>query len=110
MINTKQTSEFSGVAFTEGNGPDILIDDLTANVHSAEEGGFWAEVPALLGCLTQGETRDEVLENLNDAVQGWLSVQTHESLTEKGVPFTVVPATAGAPARFPRIRTLEIAA
>ncbi len=57
-----------------GNGPDIQIDDLKAYVHIAEEGGYWAEVPALPGCLTQGETLDEVVENLNDAIQGWLSV------------------------------------
>jgi predicted RNase H-like HicB family nuclease len=35
-----------------------------AIVHNAEEGGFWAEVPALPGCLTQGETREEIRENL----------------------------------------------
>lgn len=57
------------------NGMDIRIDDLTAYVHAAEEGGYWAEVPALPGCLTQGETLDEVVENLNDAIEGWLSVQ-----------------------------------
>lgn len=37
---------------------------IKAIVHNAEEGGFWAEVPALPGCLTQGETREEIRENL----------------------------------------------
>ena len=57
---------------------DISLDDLKAYVHEAEEGGYWAEVPALPGCLTQGATLDEVVVNLNDAIQGWLSVQTRE--------------------------------
>jgi predicted RNase H-like HicB family nuclease len=41
-------------------------------VHEAEEGGFWAEVPALPGCFTQGDDRAELLANLRDAVEGCL--------------------------------------
>jgi predicted RNase H-like HicB family nuclease len=43
-------------------------------VHDAEEGGFWAEVPAIPGCATQGETFEELLQNLYEAVEGCLSV------------------------------------
>jgi predicted RNase H-like HicB family nuclease len=43
-------------------------------VHEAEEGGFWAEVPAIPGCATQGETFEELLHNLYEAVEGCLSV------------------------------------
>ena len=43
-------------------------------VHEAEEGGYWAEVPAIPGCATQGETFDELLTNLYEAVEGCLSV------------------------------------
>jgi predicted RNase H-like HicB family nuclease len=43
-------------------------------VHEAEEGGFWAEVPAIPGCFTQGETWDELLNNIYEAVEGCLSV------------------------------------
>jgi predicted RNase H-like HicB family nuclease len=43
-------------------------------VHEAEEGGFWAEVPALPGCATQGETLDELMTNLHEAIEGCLSV------------------------------------
>ncbi len=89
---------------------DIRIDDLTAYVHSAEEGGYWAEVPALPGCLTQGETLDEIVDNLNDAIEGWLSVQTQESLKAKGVPFTVLPPSGSSLTGIPRVRTLELAA
>ena len=43
-------------------------------VHEAEEGGYWAEVPAIPGCATQGETFEESLSNLYEAVEGCLSV------------------------------------
>jgi predicted RNase H-like HicB family nuclease len=44
---------------------------IKAIIHNAEEGGFWAEVPALPGCLTQGETREEIRENLLEAIELW---------------------------------------
>ncbi len=43
-------------------------------IHEAEEGGYWAEVPAIPGCATQGETFEELLENLYEAIEGCLSV------------------------------------
>ncbi len=43
-------------------------------VHEAEEGGYWAEVPAIPGCATQGETFEELLKNLREVVEGCLSV------------------------------------
>lgn len=52
---------------------------LKAIIHKAEEGGFWAEVPALPGCVTQGETMQEITGNLREAVEGWLSVETPEA-------------------------------
>ena len=45
---------------------------LKAIVHAAEEGGFWAEVPSLPGCFTQGESLEEVRENLLEGISGWL--------------------------------------
>ena len=44
-------------------------------VHEAEEGGYWAEVPSIPGCATQGETFEELLQNLYEAVEGCLSVE-----------------------------------
>ena len=41
-------------------------------VHEAAEGGYWAEVPALPGCVSQGETMDELLANMREAIQAWL--------------------------------------
>ena len=43
-------------------------------VHDAEEGGYWAEVPAIPGCASQGETMDELMANLREAIEGCLSV------------------------------------
>ena len=43
-------------------------------VHVAEEGGYWAEVPAVPGCATQGDSFEELLSNLYEAVEGCLSV------------------------------------
>jgi predicted RNase H-like HicB family nuclease len=43
-------------------------------VHEAEEGGYWAEVPAILGCATQGETLDELLSNVSEAIEACLSI------------------------------------
>ena len=37
-------------------------------VHKAEEGGFWAEVPAIAGCVTQAKTWDELIKNIYEAV------------------------------------------
>ncbi len=53
-------------------------------IRESEEGGYWAEVPAIPGCATQGETFDELLGNIYEAVEGCLSVDVAEStITEK---------------------------
>nr|VFJ75081.1 MAG: Predicted nuclease of the RNAse H fold, HicB family [Candidatus Kentron sp. FM]VFJ75564.1 MAG: Predicted nuclease of the RNAse H fold, HicB family [Candidatus Kentron sp. FM]VFK21945.1 MAG: Predicted nuclease of the RNAse H fold, HicB family [Candidatus Kentron sp. FM] len=43
-------------------------------IHEAEEGGYWAEVPAIPGCATQGEDIEELIENIHDAVEGCLAI------------------------------------
>ncbi|AFY77514.1 MAG: type II toxin-antitoxin system HicB family antitoxin [Hydrococcus sp. C42_A2020_068] len=45
-----------------------------AIVHQAEEGGYWAEVPALPGCITEADTWEELMARLKDAIEGWLEV------------------------------------
>ena len=53
-------------------------------VHEAEEGGYWAEVPSIPGCVTQGESFDELLTNIYEAVEGCLSVDVQDiKLSEK---------------------------
>jgi len=51
---------------------------LRAIVHEAEEGGFWAEVPAIPGCATQGETIEELTMHLQEAIAGCLSADIPE--------------------------------
>ena len=47
---------------------------LTALVYpEPEAGGYSAEVPALPGCYTQGETLAEIEANLREAAEGWLA-------------------------------------
>ncbi len=43
-------------------------------IHPAEEGGFWAEIPAFVGCVSEGETLEETLLNIKEAAEGWLEV------------------------------------
>ncbi len=47
-------------------------------MHEAEEGGHWAEVPSIPGCVTQGETLDGLLANVYEAVDACLSVDMKE--------------------------------
>lgn len=54
---------------------------LRAIIHPAEEGGFWAEVPAIPGCATQGETKEELMRNLHEAIEGCLSVELDPKTT-----------------------------
>lgn len=48
---------------------------IKAVVHEAEEGGFWAEAPAIPGCATQGDTMDELMRNLHEAIEGCLTTE-----------------------------------
>ena len=53
-------------------------------VHEAEEGGFWAEVPSIPGCATQGDSFEELLNNIYEAVEGCLSIDIQDvSISEK---------------------------
>ena len=54
-------------------------------IHEAAEGGYWAEVPAIPGCATQGETFEDLLFNLYEAVEGCLSIDVDRPrISEKG--------------------------
>ena len=43
-------------------------------IHQDPDGGFWAEVPALPGCYSQGETVDELKRNIREAIAGVIEV------------------------------------
>ena len=52
--------------------------ELKVVIHNAEEGGYWAEVPSIPGCATQGESFEDLLTNLYEAVEGCLSVEVRD--------------------------------
>ncbi len=60
-------------------------------IHNAEEGGYWAEVPALPGCVSQGETMDEVRTNVREAIEGWLLAE--EGAAQAGAADRVLDVT-----------------
>lgn len=63
-----------GRRFTASVTLKVLIRD-------AEEGGYWAEIPALPGCVSQGETLDDVRSNVREAIEGWLVAQERAAAT-----------------------------
>jgi predicted RNase H-like HicB family nuclease len=69
MATKATTTIFSGRL-----GPN----ELKAIIHEAEEGGYWAEIPAVPGCATQGETFEELLLNIYEAVEACLSVDVDD--------------------------------
>ncbi|HLZ69863.1 MAG TPA: type II toxin-antitoxin system HicB family antitoxin [Dehalococcoidia bacterium] len=50
-------------------------------IHPAEEGGYWAEVPALPGCFAQGESLEDLLGDARGAIASHI-----EALREDGQP------------------------
>jgi predicted RNase H-like HicB family nuclease len=47
-------------------------------IHEDPDGGYWAEVPALPGCYSQGETVGELIENVREAATGVLEVMKEQ--------------------------------
>lgn len=52
-------------------------------IHEAEEGGYWAEVPALPGCVTEGDTWEELIGNIKEAVEGCLEVIAERNINDQ---------------------------
>jgi predicted RNase H-like HicB family nuclease len=52
--------------------------EFTVMIQKAEEGGFWAKVPMLPGCYSQGETIEETLENIKEAIEGHVEALRQE--------------------------------
>ncbi len=51
-------------------------------IHEAEEGGFWDEVPALPGCVTQAETLFDLRIRAREAIEGYLGIGYEQPLVE----------------------------
>jgi len=54
--------------------------EYTVVLHNAEEGGYWAEVPALEGCYSQGETVEETVKNVKEAIQAHIIALQEEGM------------------------------
>ena len=54
--------------------------EYTVVLHNAEEGGYWAEVPALEGCYSQGETVEETVKNIKEAIQSHIIALQEEGM------------------------------
>lgn len=59
----------------------------TIRVEPADEGGFTVTVPALPGCLTEGDTYEQAIANAHEAIEGFV-----EALTKAGEPIPIEPA------------------
>ena len=53
----------------------VIAMNLKVVVHEAEERGYWAEVPAMPGCVTQGDSLEELRRNIHEAIEGCVSVE-----------------------------------
>lgn len=67
--------------------------DLEVVVHRTEEGGYWAEVPAIPGCVTQAETVEDLRANVREAAEGCLSVDALGAVEISEVPPASRPTT-----------------
>ena len=57
---------------------------LTVVLEPQEEGGYTVYVPSLSGCVSQGETREEALKNIKEAVELYLEPDTNDLVTLSG--------------------------
>jgi predicted RNase H-like HicB family nuclease len=54
------------------------VSKYTVVIHQEPEGGYWAEVPALPGCYSQGETVPDLMDNVREAIVGVLEVMKEQ--------------------------------
>jgi predicted RNase H-like HicB family nuclease len=73
------------------------IETFTVAIHDAEEGGYWAEVLELPGCASQGETLDELKENIIDAIEACLDVYLADNQMPEVRPITTMSVHVAIP-------------
>jgi len=59
-------------------------------IHEAKKGGYWAEVLSLPGCFSQGKTKDEVMENVKEAIEAYLESVEKENLKSINKKFSII--------------------
>jgi antitoxin HicB len=65
----------------------MLLRTYTIHVEPADEGGFVVTVPALQGCVTEGDTYEQAIANAREAIEGFV-----EALAKAGQPIPIEPA------------------
>lgn len=64
-------------------------------IEEDEEGMFVAECPSLPGCVSQGKTRQEALDNIKDAIEGYLeSLKKHNEPIPPSIQEEMVEVSA----------------
>lgn len=74
MRDTRVPAKVFYAVVPDANIGQVRFMKLKIIVHQAEEGGYWAEVPAIAGCVSQGESLEDLMRNVREAVEGCLSV------------------------------------
>jgi predicted RNase H-like HicB family nuclease len=60
----------------------VKVKTVVHDVPADEGGGYWAEVPALPGCRTQGDSWDELIADIREVVEGWLLIDRESQFTQ----------------------------
>ncbi|MBI2629286.1 type II toxin-antitoxin system HicB family antitoxin [Candidatus Pacearchaeota archaeon] len=65
--------------------------ELKVILEEQEEGGYTAYVPSLPGCISQGETKSEALDNIKEAIELYLEADENEMINyqDKGEAITI---------------------
>ncbi|OGN89312.1 MAG: hypothetical protein A2158_04195 [Chloroflexi bacterium RBG_13_46_14] len=59
-------------------GIPYMISSYTVVMYEADEGGYWGEVIELPGCVSQGETAEEFRENIREAIEAIIRLETRK--------------------------------
>jgi predicted RNase H-like HicB family nuclease len=77
-----------------GRGAEEQMTEMvfTVRVHPDEDdGGYWGEVLELEGCVSQGETLDELTENVKEAILSWIEASRDDAgkVPKQGITMSV---------------------
>jgi predicted RNase H-like HicB family nuclease len=64
--------------------------EITIVLEPAEEGGYTAHVPSLPGCISEGNTREEALKNIKEAIELYLEADVNELVEYNGEKLKVI--------------------
>ncbi len=67
------------------NSEEFTPPTFEVKVHREPDGSYWVEAPGLPGLVTQGDTMQELSENLQEAFEGWMLVTDPEMAAKLGI-------------------------